>query len=463
MAIDKLNNLGLPEKYVFIRNNEDDSLIGLMYQGAKKEEVIVEPKYTECTAFKALGKIWIAYLTEDNYYLIRNKKGDIQTDIPIYDFVACNKALYCKIETNRGLELAQMDKELEVVKTFGLLDFADYYTNHGNRVIPNTRQTLDVKDSHDRTCRINMTDNTLEDVISFGSDARVKQIQNTDEDEIDNVVEEWKYELDITTGKVTVSDGAGGHLAYIADLAELDKFKQTLNNIFGQEAVENTEEVQVKRHKETRVKLVYDGVPAERAELINVVLKALPSNSTLSDVQNLIKYYSANENYMQCVCDFYSKDFKKLNNDYLVKVMTTDDNMLVAVKNKSGKVRIVVEDIDLGYTEAASDYELVKADIAEKDLDFETGKHIEKPAKYKNKPGSFYKRGLSVKAELTNSKKSDDIIGLNFMIFDKFTYGPLAVEKTTDLEVDGHKNRYNYNDKNIVLSTTTSDFLVILG
>ena len=105
----------------------------------------------------------------------------------------------------------------------------------------------------------------------------------------------------------------------------------------------------------------------------------------------------------------------------------------------------------------------MSAEVSEKDLDFETGKHIEKPAKYKNKPGSFYKRGLSVKAELKNSKKSDDIIGLNFMIFDKFTYGPLAVEKKTDIEVDGHKNRYNYNDKNIVLSTTTSDFLVILG
>lgn len=463
MAVDKLNSVGLPEKYVFIKNNDNESLIGLMYRGAKKEEVIVEPKYTQCTAFKALGKIWIAYLTEDDYYVIRNKKGDVQTEIPIYDFIACNKALYCQIKTNRGIELAQMDKELEVVKTFGILEFADYYTNHGNRIIPNTRQSIDVKDTSGRVCRINMTDNTLEDVISFGSDARVNKINNTDEVEEDNIVEEWRYDVNITTGRVKKSDGVGGHVSNIADLTSLDGYKQTLNNMFGQTGVENTDEIQVKRHFETHTTLVFDGVPAERAELVDKVLKALPIDSTLEDVQYLIEYYSGNENYMQYVSDFYTEGFGDINKEYSMKVMTTSDNMLVVIRKNTGKVKIIKDNLDPNYVAFDADYGLESASAEEKELDFETGKHIEKPVKHKGKNNSFYKRCLSVDAVLKNTQVEDDKIEMDLMIFDKFTFGPLAVEKHTDIEVDGHRNRYNYNDKNIVLSTTTSDFLVILG
>ena len=459
MAVDRLNSLGLPEKYQYIKSNENESLIGLIYQGAKKEEVIVEPKYTQCTAFKALGKIWIAYFNEDDYYVIRNKKGDIETSVPVYDFVACNKALYCKIKTNRGFELAQMNKELDVVKTFGILEFADYYTNHGNRVIPNTRQTLDVKDRSGRLCRINMTDNTLEDVISFGSDARVNINKEVEED---NIVEEWRYDVDITKGTITKSDGLGGHVSSIANLRDLGEDKVILISLFGQAPEEKTEEVKVKRHMETRTTYVFDGIDTERAEKIDKIVRSIPGDGKLSNLRSVFIYF---DNNLDGIAKFFTEGFKTFYKkdiaEYGIKILTTNDKMITVVRSASGKVTMLQDDIDTDYVMPDSLYEVVSYETTDKDLTHDEGKIIPKPSKYKNKNNSFYKRGISAKCEMKNTENDDDLIEVKFMLFDRFTFGPLAVE-ASHVEVDGHRNRYNYNDQNIVLTTTTSDIYIIL-
>ena len=94
-------------------------------------------------------------------------------------------------------------------------------------------------------------------------------------------------------------------------------------------------------------------------------------------------------------------------------------------------------------------YKIKSFEVKSADTDFESGKSIPKPPYLGKKNNSWYKRVIAVDLVLEND------ITLNFIMFDRFTYGPLAVDGSTG-------TRYNYNDKNIVLSTTTSDIFVTL-
>lgn len=452
MAIDTLNNIGYPDRYDLIKS--DEGLLGIMYTG-KKEEVILEPKYTACTVFKALGKVWLAYLDDsedaDPFYVIRNKKGDVQTEIPVYDFVANSKALYGQIETDRGIELAQFDKDLSVVRTFGKLKFKDYCTSKGNRILPNTKQSLEVEDSEGRICRINMIDNTLEDVISFGDMYHKRNIAPEKEEDI---VEEWVYEVNFTKETIGKHDLSNNHkmvLCNIGEVPDVSKLKATLDNIFKITPTEVVEEVPVKRHYEKHKKLIYSTIENDKAVVIDKILKAItPDKGSFDDVQELIEYLGTLGDYTEALAKLFTEDFQAFFENYGVKIFTSDKYRYILVKNSIGKVTILKTDLaDLDDYSSNTKYKIKSFEVKSADTDFESGKSIPKPPYLGKKNNSWYKRVIAVDLVLEND------ITLNFIMFDRFTYGPLAVDGSTG-------TRYNYNDKNIVLSTTTSDIFVTL-
>lgn len=469
MAIDTLNACGLPDKYSII--NGDEGLLGIGYTGKKGMDVVLLPKYTSCTVFKALGRVFMAYMenTEEDetpYYVIRNRKGDLETDMPVYDFVACNKALYGRIETNRGIELAQFNKELEVVKTFGFLTFADYYTNNGNRVIPNTRQTLDVRDQNNRLCRINMTDNTLEDVISFGSDAGSR----VNKEPVEVVVEYWDYVVNITRGTICKTADTGGTSLEVARLTGLENNRKTLTNLFGTEGTPEEVEVPVKRHYETHELIKYDEVTPERAGSIDKILKSLNTGETLESVQKLFEYFAGTSNNLvetvakflvdEYACVYESSDTTVMNNKYLMKVLIENNKMYILVRSRSGKVTLTIKDRPEDLNEGTYNKLVGNSVVYEKEVSYDVGRSIPRPQALKNKNNAHYKRALNIKCTLEN--ENGNTLDLDFMLFDRFTYGPLAhqseesLSENTDAD-QKNKNRHNYNDKNIILSTETSD------
>lgn len=464
--MDNINMLGLPEKYEVIRSNSDTTKYGIIYRSAKKEEVIVEPKYTVCTAFKALGKIFVAYFTseedEDGYYVIRNRKGDVQTDIPIYDFVACNKALYAQIKTKRGLELAVLDKELQVVKTFGVMTLCDYYTGNGNRVIPNTRQTLEVRDKDGGLCRINLTDHTLDSVISFSSDVKTR----FKKEDSNVVVEEWTYELNVTKGTITKHDGLGGHMSTLATMGNLNDYLSDFVVLFDKSPEISEDEVQVKRHMEKYTLAKFIDIPDERATIVDKVIKSVPSYEAMELVHELLRYCDMNlENTMKCLEDDFTTFFKENNQglkvEYGIKLMTLEDKVAFMMRNQHGKVYSIIDSLDkfelLNNCVYTLDLEESKVKIKEASL--EGTKDIPKPKRHKGKSGaSYYKRVFVVDGVFSNKEFVDEEGEKEFslMMFDKFTYGPLVKEENKKV------GRHNYNDSNITLTTTTSDVYLML-
>lgn len=463
--MDNINMMGLPEKYEVIRNNSDNTKYGILYRSPKKEEIVIEPEYTVCTAFKALGRIFIAYFVADvdgnSYYVLRNRKGDIKSDIPIYDFVACNKILYAQIKTSRGLELAVLDKELQVVKTFGTMTFCDYYTTNGNRVIPNTRQTLEVKDKDGGLCRINLTDNTMDSVISFSSDvtSRFKNDNNS------FVVEEWTYELNISKGTVTKHDGAGGHMTVLATIGNLGDFISDFVVLFDVSPETLELDVKVKKHMEKYKIVKFSGIPNERATLVDKLIKSVPSNETMELIHELLAYYEMNvEETVKCLDTDFQTFFKKnehgLKVNYSIKLITLEDKVIFMLKTERGRVHHIIQSLE--------DYNLLNncvyildldaSDIKVRETSLEDTKDVPKPKRYKGKSGtSYYGRVFVLDGVFRNKEfEEEEEKEFSLMMLDKFTYGPLVKEENKK------KGRHNYTDNNIVLTTTTSDIYLML-
>lgn len=465
--MDNINIVGLPEKYEVIRSNEDTTKYGILYRSPKKEEVIVEPKYSVCTAFKALGKIFIAYFVDGDgeddlgYYVIRNRKGDLQTDMPVYDFVACNKILYVQIMTERGMELVALDKELQIIKSFGVKTFSDYYTSNGNRVIPNTRQTLEVKDKDGGLCRINLTDHSLDSVISFSANALTKN-NHVVEDSIK--VEDWTYEVNLSKGTITKHDGFNGHISIIASIADLEKYLSDVVVLFDStpEIIEN--EVQVKRHMETYKIVKFVDIPNERAVMVDKILKSVLSGGTFELIHELLAYLDMNcEEVLKYLTDdfnaFYSKNDQGLKTEYSAKIVTLTDKAIFMVKTDRNKIYHLIEDLDKFelLDKCVYTLDMSESEVAVKDTVLSDTKEVPKPKKHKAKSNSYYARTFAVDGVFNNKEYSEDESkAFSFMLFDKFTYGPLVKDDTKKTV------RHNFNDSNIVLTTTTSDVYLML-
>jgi hypothetical protein len=451
----QINSVKIPEHYVVVRNTNDANLYGITYEGKSKQEVIVEPNYSCVTAFRALGRVFVAYFVDDEQgWVIRNKKGDICSSVPIIDFVACTKCLYGRIPTERGLELAVFDKELNVVKTFGVMTVDDYYTKNGVMVIPNDRKTLDVRDRRGQVCRINMCDNTLDDVISFGSEARVNR--NTVEDS-DEYVESWQYIVNVSKGVIKKSDAFGNHASVVAEI-DCDWLRDNiamLGMLFGYKPVHKKVSVPVKRHFEDEEHFIYEDVTPEKSKSVESLLRTIPSGEApdyLTDIAAYAVEYGGGVDLAEYLNKCFKENFKAMNDKYSVKVLTTVDTCHIMVSD-GRKVTVLtgeLEGVDYGL-------ELTVKSIkySEKELNGEQGRAIPKPKKHSGKRSSYYKKVMDVKLECgaLDYDGNDIEIDIDFLMFTEFTYGPMVGE---------HKGRYNYTDKNIVLTTTTSDVYLVM-
>lgn len=465
--MENINMVGLPEKYEVIRSNEDTSKYGILYHSPKKEEVIIEPKYSVCTAFKALGKIFIAYFvdgqSEDDlgYYIIRNRKGDLQTDVPVYDFVACNKILYVQIMTDRGIELVALDKELQIVKSFGAKTFSDYYTMNGNRIIPNTRQTLEVRDKDGSLCRINLTDHSLDSVISFSANAMTK---NKAVVEDDFKVEDWTYELNLSKGTVTKHDGFGGHISTIASILNMEKYLSDIVVLFDATPEITEVEVPVKRHTETYKIVKFVDIPNERAAVVDRLMKSVITGGTFELMHELLAYFNMDyEEVVKCITEdfnsFYKQNYQGLKTEYGVKIVTLEDKAIFMVKIDKHKIYHLIEDLDKFelLDKCVYTFDMSESEVMVKDTVLADTKDIPKPKKHKGKSNSYYARAFAVDGVFNNKEYVDeDSKTFSFMLFDKFTYGPLVKDDTKKTV------RHNFNDSNIVLTTTTSDVYLML-
>lgn len=468
-----INNEGLPARYELIRNSLDALKYGIVYKGSKKEEVILEPEYSICTVFKALGRVFLAYMVQDgdeSYYVIRDKKGKTVFDQPVFDFVANNKILYVQIRTERGIELAALNKELEVLKTFGEMKFDDYYTNRGNRILPNTRQTLDVLDKYNHTCRINLTDNTMDEVITFSKEAKARN-SNGDTVSEEPFVEEWQYEFNMTTGRVMKSDGLGGHIHNIANIKGMEKFKDTLVVLMNETPKEISSDVLVKRHYEKHDVLQFNGIDNERAELVDKLLLSVRNGYGLDFIDYMLSYFKNDlENTVKAMTEGFENIIEHNENGveslYSFKMMTTSDKAVIMIKNTYGKMCSIIKNADASEICKAAegdmwtdeDYEVTSLEVGVSNLSFEDSCTVPKPlGLHKNKHNSYYERGFLVAMGVTPINHKDvDELPFKLAVFDRFAYGPLV----KDNDKDGA--RHNYNDKNIVLKTVTSDFYVEL-
>lgn len=452
----QINSLRLPEHYVVIRNANDSNLYGIAYEGKSKQEVIVEPNYSCVTAFRALGRVFVAYFVDDERgWVIRNKKGDICSATPIIDFVACTKCLYGRVPTERGLELAVFDKELNIEKTFGVMVVDDYYTKNGVMVIPNDRKTLDVRDKRGQMCRINMCDNTLEDVISFGSEARVNGRDSIEDS--DEYVENWQYTLNLTRGIIKKSDDYGNHASIVAELDKdwMESNIALFGVIFGSKPVHKSVTVKVKNHYEYEEHLVYIDIEPEKSKSIESLLRTIPSGEAPEYLVDLINYWEclSGIDIVEFMSKYFKDGFKAINKQYSVKVVTTA-NMFHVMVSDGRKVHVLSEElvIDLADGEVLK---IVSSEVKEKELTGEQGRAIPKPKKHSGKRASYYKKVLDVKLNCAtvDSEEEDVEVDVDFLMFTEFTYGPMVGE---------HKGRYNYTDKNIVLTTTTSDVYLVM-
>lgn len=450
LSINTINMLELPDKYSLIRNESDSNKWGIKYSGAKKDIVIVEPECRVCTVFKALGKILIAYTTEgddgEEYFVIRNRKGDLEIKEKVYDFVASNKALYCHIKTDRGLELANYDKNLRVVKTFGKLTFDDHYTLNGNRVIPNTRQTLDVRDSDGNLCRINLIENTLEDVISFAKSARVNSGTDTGEPEFK--IDYYDYKLNIT--KSTITRMSTLQNVGIATVSDIGEYLGELSILMGVSPTMKEEEVQVKRHKELYRTYEFANVSVERADLIDSILKSIPSFGSFDLIAKLLRLHNNNiEDVYRTLSEGFTKVIEDSFNGYSFKMLTTSDEEYMLIKKGNNKVYCLSEPLSEGMIES-SEYEVVDFDVHFTELDSESQSKIPKPLQHKDKKESMYQRMIGVSLELDSIDVEEaPRIERKVVIFDRFSYGPGLKEKGS--------TKHKYSSDSIVLTTTTND------
>lgn len=476
-----INAQGLPEKYEIIRGEE--SRYGLRYMGAKKEEVILEPRYIVCSAFKALGKVLLVYFVdpenikngegiinsddmpenelkqreraETGYYVIRNRKGDLYTTA--YDFAASNKFLFIQIKTNRGLELVSLDKDLNEVKRLGCLTFDDHYTKNGNRVLPSSRKSLEVRDKNGDLCRINLIDGTLDSVISFNRPTSKKTVTAKESVE----PKEWTYELNLTKGKIYKVSESDLIYKEIASGIDLEKYAGDFVTLLNATPRKDIKEVEVKRHIEKSKLFVFDNIPKEKADLADKIVLTVHSSFKL--VNMLLTYYKQDidavyKTLTEGFCRFFHIREGSINTDYSIKIVTLNNKAYFLIKNSSGKVFWLEE--NLHGLKDDTQYELVDYTECHANADYSISRALAKPAWYKGKnSSSYYERVIALDAKFTEIVREHELeenkeFDFSLMLFDRFTYGPLVKEDNS--------RRHNYNDSKIVLTTTTSDMLIML-
>lgn len=471
--IDKLNSVGLPQKYDYIiSNSEDGKLVGIEYIG-KKEEVVIPAENTEATVFKSLGKICIVFKKAgSDTYTLTNKKKSVQVE-GIHDFVAGPTFLYIQIdgEYNReNLEWCVLDKNFERVKNIGTFTLNDVATNGGARVLSGTRTNLEILDRHGKTCRIMLKDASIDEVITFGS-----KTKRAEKEKVESAT--YSFEFNLTNGKVSMTGNMGNDVR-INRFTGIDKVKSSIVNLMDSKFEEDEITVQVKRHVETyKIATVVD-VEAEKAKKIAKLLSRFEEFTDFSLVALLIETYTTDG-----LIEKIDKDFADIveisgpnvlrgKKQYALQCINMKDMLItLLIERVSGKISYSISDKDNTKVWDVSNHNVKISNISY--CIEEYGEDINKDAiklplsinKHKDSYGNSienerFENIIYMSADLTfeESDGSQTDNGLAMVIYDGFTYDIKKIKarrKVSELsKTELHNKKYNTDD--IVLSTRTA-------
>lgn len=469
--IDRLNTLGLPEKYDYLIS-KDNQLVGLEYMG-KKAEVVIEPICTELTAFRSIGKVCIVYKKQgESTYTLSNKK---KTEVlhGIYDFAAGPTFLYVKMdgEVKKDThEWYSLGKGFAVVKTMGVFELHDAATNSGARVISGTRNSLDVLDRHNKTCRIMIKDASIDEVITFGD----KKLNAADRPP----ATEYDFEFNLSTGRVKMTGDDDSEIR-INTFKNIKASKAEIVSLFDSDITEDTVNKQVKRHIETYEIVYVKKVAAIKAKQISKMLSRFEENSDFSVVSLLVVTFG-----LKGLSERLEKGFKDIVTientqvirgvrKYAVQFFIMENQIITLVLDRTSQ-KISYDTYDkVGTTMWGAESTTVEVknflcDIEEDSTEFrpDTLKLPLTINKGKDTSGNTlndyaFDRILFCQIDIEYGvEKTKDSIGL--VIFDGFSYNVKKIKsrkKEEDLSKhEVHSKKFNPDD--IVISTKTELFTV---
>lgn len=486
-----------PENYTPVINQT--GMLGLNYTGKKGNETIIPQVCTDIACFNCMGKILIVYsspLTATiSPYTIRNKRGNLNVKVPVFDFFAGTTYMYILTPSNRGeLEWAKLNPDLSIERFVGVFQLHDYAVKDGVRVLCGSNKSgLDVLDRHGKTARIIFKTGEVEDVITFSKSAKASLVRGT----AANVPKPTSFSmlLNLTTNDVSVAYD-NGETERIANIENLSEVVEILDSML--DDAKTSKDVIEKSVKTGRIEKVqscikYSKISLEYGKSIIYIFKSLELYGKgafllilTANMYSKLRGKALLDKMYETVCQKYTD----INDKYSFKIIFCYSLAVLAVRQKgSGRVTIQVlnwEEADkkrfgdlpeyaskaygmLGDSVRVVNMECIKMSGVEIKQFGRIPKCLSAVGSAKRGRVSInnprYSNGYTINVAFEALDNPESSMLITFNIFDGFSYdnySPKEVVNGEQLSKQAILSK-KYNDKNFVLNTRTNGFVAYVA